>query len=338
MAESGVSQIDDLLGGRTFAPLGSANCDPQAAGLIQDLLIGHGFTNLPGVLGRAHGTFGPQTTDAAREFQSRHQLPPTGTIDLATLRSLIDVHAPRPIACRGYLALVLDVAFTGMVRVMGLTTQFEGAGLFTAFNGNTDKAGLSFGLIQWAQKPGRLHELLAAFQAAQPAVFVEILGGGDAATAAQLLAHTAKPRGGTDNGGATTDPSFDLIRDPWKSRFMEAGRSRPLQRVQVDTALAAFSKSLERLHRFAPQIRSERGVAFMLDVANQHGDGGAESIFSKVQARGASEAELLGAVQQESVARVRAQFGDGPETRATQDRREAFRTTALLSDEPLVVS
>ena len=313
MAESGIPQIDDLLGGRAFAPLSSTNCDPQAAGLIQDLLIGHGFTKLPGVLGRAHGTFGPQTTDAAREFQTRQQLPPTGTIDLPTLRSLIDVQSTRPIACRGYLTLALDVVFTGIVRVMSLTTQFEGAGLFTAFNGNTDKAGLSFGLV-------------------------EILGGGDAATAGQLLAHTAKPRGGTDNLGATTDPRVDLIRDPWKSRFMEAGRSRPLQRVQVDTALAAFSKSLAHLHRFAPQIRSERGVAFMLDVANQHGDGGAESIFDRVQAPGMSEADLLAAVQQESVARVRAQFGDRPEVRATQDRREAFRTTPLLSEEPLVVS
>jgi peptidoglycan hydrolase-like protein with peptidoglycan-binding domain len=338
MAQSGVSQIDDLLAGRLAGSLGPDNCQPQAAGLIQDLLTGHGFTHLPGILGAAHGRFGPQTSDAAREFQGRHQLPQTGAIDLATLHALIDAQSPRPIACCGYLSLVLDIAFTGMVRVMSLTSQFEGAGLFTAVNANTDKAGLSFGLIQWAQKPGRLHELLVAFQAAQPGPFVQILCAGDPAAAGRLLAHTATTRGGTDETGETTDPQFDLVRDPWKGRFLDAGRDRALQRVQVDTALAAFSKSLTSLRRFAPQIRSERGVAFMLDVANQHGDAGAESIFNKVNTPGMAEPDVLAAVQQESVARVRAQFGEGPEVRSTQNRREVFRTTAILSDEPLVVT
>jgi hypothetical protein len=85
---------------------------------------------------------------------------------------------------------------------------------------------------------------------------------------------------------------------------------------------------------FAPQIRTERGIAFMLDVANQHGDGGAQSIFTKVNRPGLSEAALLAAIQQESVARLRSQFGEGAEVQSTQNRRETFRTTSLFLDEP----
>jgi len=234
--------------------------------------------------------------------------------------------------------MVLDIGFTGMARLVSLTSQFEGAGLFAAVNRNTDRAGLSFGLIQWAQKPGRLHELLQAFSDREPEQFTRIFGGGDAALARGLLVHTAAARGGTDAGGRTVDPRFDLVSNDWVARFREAGASLELQRVQLDCASAAFMKSLTRLQLVAPQLHSERAIAFMLDVANQHGDGGAADILRTVQRPAMLEAELLMAVQLESTARVRKQFGDGAEMRSTASRREAFRTTALLSDQPLVVT
>jgi hypothetical protein len=235
---------------------------------------------------------------------------------------------------RGYLALALDFASTPLLQIVSITSQFEGAGRFTAINKNTDRAGLSFGAIQWAQKPGRLNELLRAYQAAENAAFVQIFGDGDAALAAGLIQHTALPDCGVDAQGRTTDSTFDLTSETWVSRFLAAGRNRALQSVQVNAALDAFQKSLARLQTFAPQIQSERGVAFMLDLANQHGDGGAQRIFQAVVSPGLSEPELLEAIEQESVARVRRQFGDGSITDSTQSRREAFRTTPLLSDDP----
>lgn len=237
---------------------------------------------------------------------------------------------------RGYLTLVLDFLFDGMTRVMSLTTQFEGGGRFGATNPNSDHAGLSFGLIQWAQKPRRLNELLRAFQAAQPQLFVQVFGSGDAGVAQGLLAHTAKPNGGVDDSGHTTDPAFNLISDVWLGRFRAASLNREFQRVQVKTALDAFGKSLRELRNFAPQIQSERGVAFMLDLANQHGDGGARNIFTKVSRPGMTEAETLQVMQDESVARLGTQFKDDPKrdeiVASTQARREAFRTSTLLSD------
>lgn len=333
---TGIDRIDDLLSDRSGATI-DPNADQDAVGFVQDVLLGHDFRSLPGVLGAGRGVFGPHTTDAVRAFQQQSSLNATGTVDGPTLQALVKTPWTRPFACCAYLTVVLDVAYTGMARLVSLTAQFEGMGRFTALNRNSDGAGLSFGLIQWAQKPGRLNELLRAFQAGEPARFVDVLGGGVEETAQLLIEHTAKPRGGTNVHGLTTDPRFDLIAAPWDTRFVAAGHDPALQRVQLRTAIAAFQKSLQRLQAMMPALRSERGIAFLLDVANQHGDAGAESIIRAVQRPGISESDLLAAIQRESVARVRAQFGDGPETDSTAVRRNAFRTSPLLSDQPLAV-
>jgi peptidoglycan hydrolase-like protein with peptidoglycan-binding domain len=201
MARTGIVQIDALLDGEATRALAADNCTAETVGFLQDLLIGHDFTRVPGPLGPARGTFGPRTTEAIGDFQRARNLPVTGAVDAATMRAFVEPGWPRPIACCGYVALVLDVAFGGMTRLVSITSQFEGAGLFAAMNRNTDRAGLSFGLIQWAQKPGRLNELLRAFQSREPAAFVRIFGGGDAALAQALVAHTATKRGGTDDTG-----------------------------------------------------------------------------------------------------------------------------------------
>lgn len=334
MAQTGNARIDQLFSGLVATPIAAGEPDREAVGVVQDLLRGHGFAELPGLLGTARGIFGPLTTAAVGHFQSAHSLAGSGAVDPSTLKTMVAVPAVAPSMAAGYLALALDLASTPLLQIVSITAQFEGAGRFTAINKNTDRAGLSFGAIQWAQKPGRLNELLRAYQAAASPVFVQIFGEGDAALAAGLIEHTAPPGCGVDSQGHTTDPRFDLTSETWVSRFLAAGRNRPLQTVQVNTALDAFRKSLARLRSFAPQIQSQRGVAFMLDVANQHGDGGAQSIFKAVVSPGLSEPELLEAVEQESVARVRRQFDDVRITDSTRSRREAFRTTPLLSDDP----
>src|SRR5687767_15871744 len=148
MARTGVAQIDALLDGQLASALGADNCTTETVVFLQDLLIGHGFSRIPGPLGTGRGRFGPRTTEAIREFQQARRLPVTGTVDAATLRALTAPGWPRPVACCGYVSLVLDLSFDGMVRLVSITSQFEGAGMFAAINRNTDRAGLSFGLIQ----------------------------------------------------------------------------------------------------------------------------------------------------------------------------------------------
>jgi hypothetical protein len=334
MAPTGIPRIDDLFTEGSVAAIVSNDTDTAAVGVVQDLLTAQGFTGLPGLLDSSRGKFGPKTTDSVSTFQQTCGLPVTGAVDHSTLQQLASKPASKPTASQGYLCLSLDVLFQGMTRLVGLTSQFEGAGQFAALNKNTDRAGLSFGLIQWAQKPKRLHEILAGFQSRQPDLFVRIFGGGDASLAQGLLDHTIKENGGVDSQGKTTDSRFDLIQDPWVSRFRQAALDPALQRVQLDVASTAFNSTVHQVQGYAPDIRSERGIAFMLDLANQHGDGGAKSIYTTVAKAGMSEADLMKSMEAESVARVQRQFGPGSIVDSTRNRREAFRTTPLLSDQP----
>jgi hypothetical protein len=88
-----------------------------------------------------------------------------------------------------------------------------------------------------------------------------------------VIAHTQQPTGGIDpTTGQTTDSAFDLITDPWVSRFRLAALWKPFQQVQVQTALSDFRGSLALIEQYAPQLNSERAVGFMLDLANRFGN------------------------------------------------------------------
>ena len=145
-------------------------------------------------------------------------------MDASTVRTLVTVPAVSAIASQVYVACVLDLEFTGLLRLATVTMQLEGGGYFGASNWNTDRCGLSFGLIQWAQRPGRLHELLAAFDRADPNRFASIFGAGDRDLAEGLLAHTARPNGGVDPAtGRAVDSRFEMTIQPWRDRWRAAG-------------------------------------------------------------------------------------------------------------------
>jgi len=154
------------------------------------------------------------------------------------------------------------------------------------------------------------------------------LGGGDPNVASGLIAHTRQPGGGIDPAtGQTTDPAFDLINDPWVSRFRAAALWVPFQQAQVQTGLNDFRGSLTQIQQYAPQLSSERAVAFMLDLANQFGNGGAHSIYQALWQPGMAIPDALQAMANESVERIQDPWKAG-----TQARRQHFLTTDFLSD------
>jgi hypothetical protein len=329
MARCGITRIDDLNAGAAASPIGPGDADRESVGVIQSLLACHGQKGLPNLLSPDYGVFGPRTSAAVERFRVQQSLPAGNDVDAQTLQALVLTPATAPIASQGYLTLVLDFADGGLLKILSVVAQMEGAGKFSALNLNTDKAGLSFGLIQWAQKPGRLAEILQAFLAASAEDFVRILGDDNPAAASGLIAHTQKPEGGIDPlTGQTTNSTFDLIHQPWVSRFRQAALWKPFQQVQVQTALNAFRGSLARIEQYAPQLNSERAVSFMLDLANQFGDAGARSIFRAVGKDGMPIPDALQAMAEESVQRIQ-----DPAKAGTQARRQHFLTTELLSDD-----
>ena len=185
------------------------------------------------------------------------------------------------------------------------------------------------GIIQWAQRPGRLAEIVAAFQACDSAQFAQVFGAGDAALAERLIDHLRSSGGGVDPTGCTTDPEFDLIQEPWIGRFRQAAVVQVFQKAQVETALAAFARSREALERNVPEAVTERGVAFFLDVANQFGDGGLAQLAQAARRSGQSEQDLMEAVADETVARMPDNFKMG-----VRARRDTFLHSPLFSDKP----
>jgi hypothetical protein len=328
----GIARIDQMIAGIISDPIVETETNRDAVAVVQELLTGHGFGSLPGLLSPQRGIFGSRTVQAITDFQGLCSLPPTGHVDQTTLGKLISVPASDPRASQAYLTLVLGNNFSGMFRVLSLVAQMEGVGRFVALNRNTDRAGLSFGLIQWAQRPGRLIEILLAFRGASRESFVKIFGGGDAALADDLITHVSRKNGGViQETGLTIDPDFDLIAQPWISRFQQAALVPLFQSVQVRTALTAFEKSRAALQAYAPGLTSERAVSFMIDVANQYGDGGAKDLFETVNRPAIAEMDVLEAIADESVRRIGDKFKGG-----VRARRDSFLNTPLLSDEPFV--
>jgi hypothetical protein len=330
-AQCGIQRIDELFAGiQAAGPIRPGDTDAGAIGAVQDLLTGHGFAGLPSVVSSSYGTFGDKTGSAIRAFQGAEALPVTGEVDTATLQKLVHVSATDPRASQVYLSLVLGLPATGMHKILSFVAQMEGAGKFAALNRNTDRAGLSFGLIQWAQRPGRLAEILAAMCQADRSQFVEIFGEGDDRVADALVAYTNKLCGGVDpKTGITTSPAFDLISEPWITRFRKAALVASFQQAQVDRALAAFEASRQALKRYANSVTSERGVGFMLDVANQFGDAGTAKVYAVVNRPGMVEKDLLEAVAEETIARV-----DDSLKAGVRARRERFLECRFLSDDP----
>ena len=330
MALCGIPRIDDLhCGAATAAPIEAGDPDRDSVGLVQQMLGGLGHAGLPNLLSPDYGVFGARTIAAVEQFRAAQGLPPGSYIDAQCLRTLVEQSPSDPVASRGYITLVLDFPYSGLVKILSVVAQMEGAGKFSAVNLNTDKAGLSFGLIQWAQKPGRLTEVLQAFVNASAMDFANIFGGSE--VSAKMMAHTRLPNGGIDGAtGISTDAEFDLVKEPWVSRFRKAALFKPFQQAQVRTALKDFSASQNRIGQYAPQLKSERAMGFMLDLANQFGDGGARKIYQAVSRDGMAIGALLAAMADESVARMQYPMKAG-----TQARRQDFLTTAFLSDGPL---
>ena len=335
MALCGIPRIDDLNQGAAGATtIGPGDPDSESVGLIQGMLIGQGQRGLPNLLSPDYGKFGPATSAAVQNFRLQQGLGAGNQVDAQTLQTLVQAAAPSPILSRGYMTLVLDFSYGGMAKILSVTAQMEGAGKFGAMNLNSDKAGMSFGLIQWAQKPGRLTEILKAFRSASANDFVNIFGGGDGGVSDGLIAHTEQANGGINPAsGETTDAAYDLISEPWVSRFRQAVLFKPFQRAQVKTALDDFGRSLNLIEQYAPQLNTERALGFTLDLANQFGDGGTRRIFQAVWQDGMAIPDALQAMADESVARIQ-----DPWKAATQVRRQHFISTNFLSDSPFADS
>ena len=322
----GDKTIDGLLAGDASARPLTPGANAPAVGHLHDLLRGHGYTYLADARSPQYTAYGPATSRAISGFCQTNRIPKANAADTALLRGLISRPAPKGGIGPAYVPLVLDTPFTSIHRFIWLTALFETGGAFQTLNLNTDQCGVSFGILQWAQKPGQLHRILQVCHDRAPDEWSRIMGdAGDS-----LLAWTTKPNGGVDPKGFALDPAFELTKDPWKSRLEALGASLLLQRVQLDFASETYRAELARQRAYVLPATSERGFAFLLDLVNQFGPTRVAEHYKETAKSAASEADILQTLENIFIAIARPEFQ--PQVRT---RRDFFRTTKLLSDAPL---
>ena len=165
--------------------------------------------------------------------------------------------APPPLAA-------LMPTFSWRSKVAKATIYSESGGRYDAINANTDGAGLSFGLIQWAQKPGSLGELLYAMRNRNPARFKQVFG----PDADLLVAATTK-------GGVQPVAGAYLWQEPWLSRFRAAGTDPVFKAVQDDLVLHGkyMQGALDAAAAIGGGPPTERGLSLLFDRAVQQGEG-----------------------------------------------------------------
>ena len=187
---------------------------------------------------------------------------------------------------------------------------------------------LFFGLMSWGLKDGTLKNILEKFQTEQPETFVQIFGDGDAAKAQRLIAYTAQR-------GKDADPEFNLTDESWISRFQKAAQNPALQAVQLKAFNDINLKYLNELSAIAPNVKTERGIAFLLDIAYQMGVNSAKKAIEEAQHEpvAQNESEFLRRLKDITMKRVQ-RFGQ-PIVRAIERRRQLFLTTPILSDQEL---
>ena len=218
-----------------------------------------------------------------------------------------------------------------------------------------------FGVRPWVFSNGSLNHILQKFHARDPERFVRIFGGGDPALAQRVLAYVASPaeerapladvesffwdgspaatpaeaEPGAGRRGVAESPEGNLNREPWVTRFKLAAQEPAFQAVQFEEYSAEHLGIMNELRQFAPQVKSERGLAFMLDVAVHYGSRRAESFFLEAQneAPNQTESELLQRVAERSLKVVsKAMPGAAGKSRR---RRQVFLFTPLFSDKEL---
>jgi len=158
-----------------------------------------------------------------------------------------------------------------VARVIARVSRHEGG--YESLNRNSDGAGLSFGILQWAQKPGSLGTLLAAMQQADPDAFARIFG-----PSRQKLLATTK------SGSLASVAGEVLWKRPWTSRFKEAGQYEVFRAVQRRMAQQGihFRGAVDAARILG--IATERSMALFFDTAVQQGPGAATKVARQVLA------------------------------------------------------
>ena len=157
-------------------------------------------------------------------------------------------------------------------KALRITTMFEtGRPLnFGGLTGNFDNQGLSFGLLQWNIGTGSLQPLLREFATRFPGK-VQAIFGPDAPRFFDILQpHRSLPEQ-MQFARSINDASQRHIVEPWRTYFARLAADPDFRQIQLRHVRWLMDVAKTFARRLG--LRSERGLALMLDNVTQNGAG-----------------------------------------------------------------
>lgn len=309
--DSGIPKIDQLLTNPAEPPLSEGAKEP-AVGIVHDLInrFDPSLRKLRSFLPRQwrrtkraplpdakeYLAYSSMTTALVGAFQQSCGLPQTGNVDHATAFALLAAEKGKALVTPAELIFAHKLKYSHFLKALVLTGGKECSFDFTKMNRNTDRAGLSLGVLQWAQKPGRLAELIELMRASSPVIagmkVMDVIFGGEAELD-RVIAHLKLGKDGLKADGSSIDPKLEFARPPmvlrkyWPACFEILVAAPFAQAYMVDLAIKTYRKLYDasypdypgdpanltgrNLKGYAPKLKSERAVIFALDMINQHG-------------------------------------------------------------------
>jgi Putative peptidoglycan-binding domain-containing protein len=231
---------------------------------IQDALRSVGVNPGP-----TDGRYGDGTAAAVRQFQGNKQLPVTGLVDDSTWNALTNSPIP-PLES----------------RVLQLTAAFEGHGFGLAI-GNADGAWLTWGIIGFKMKFGKVQAILRSIDSSKPQLIDQAFGT-NTAKLRQVLNSPEDAQLAWAN--SITLPGGGLA-ELWRTNFRTLGSFPEVQQAQIAIAHSDyFLPALKTASKY--RLASELGIALCFDIQVQNGgisNAAAAAVTQALQAAPASD-------------------------------------------------
>ena len=194
--------------------------------------------------------YGGLTERAVTAFQQAHHPPPTGRVDDLTWTALLNEPIP-----------------SLFHRCLQLTSYFEGHG-FTRAAGNWDAAGLTWGIIGFTLKFGKVQEIILEAAQRDPIAVRSALVGLNDELLRILRAPLPDQMAWAD--GISNSPKKHTICEPWHSAFARLGELDVIRAIQLRRAYEDyFVPALATARKY--RLASEQGMALCFDIHVQNG-------------------------------------------------------------------
>ncbi|WP_315763640.1 peptidoglycan-binding domain-containing protein [Bradyrhizobium sp. SZCCHNS2005] len=377
--DTGIPKLDRLLNDAGESPLGEGANEP-AVGIVHDLInrFDPKLARLRPLLPKSwkkakaaplpsadgYPVYAAKTAALVGAFQKLGGLPVTGKVDHATISALRTAQETKVLITPAELIFTHGLKYTHFLKAIVLTGGRECRFDFTVMNRNSDRAGLSLGVLHWAQRPKRLAELIEFLRRRSPVWlntnFVDLIFGGKS-DMDRVIAHLRLGAAGLDKKGWSKNPDLEFAQPPmavakyWPACFETLVGTPFAQAAMVEMAIKTFRKLYDDsyadypgdetnlvgrdLKVYAPKLKSERAVIFALDMINQHG--GHVPTYYKNFDTGhpdATEQQILESLRKQAADFWLGQTDYSPEVRAKNaaadtGRRNFFLQTKNLSSD-----